>query len=69
MDDLLLQQRDLTAIASFARWHTQDATEPAMARHYRALIPLSEPAPGQQYGFEVDLESPAAVSFAAAPTA
>ena len=31
--------------------------EPAQARYYRDLMPVSAPAPGQQYAFEVDLDS------------
>jgi Fe-S-cluster-containing dehydrogenase component/DMSO reductase anchor subunit len=57
VDDFLLEQRDLTAVARFARWHAREASEPAMARHYSALIPLSAPSAGQQYGFEVDLDA------------
>ena len=40
----------------FGRQHAKGAF-PAQARYYRDLIPLSAPQPGQQYAFEVDLDS------------
>jgi Fe-S-cluster-containing dehydrogenase component/DMSO reductase anchor subunit len=53
---LLREQQDLTAVERFARRH--EAHElPAQARYYRDLIPLERPGPGQQYAFEVDLDS------------
>jgi formate dehydrogenase iron-sulfur subunit len=55
IDELLAQQKSLTAVARFADIHQQDAL-PAQARYYRDLIPLSKPAAGQQYAFEVDLD-------------
>jgi formate dehydrogenase iron-sulfur subunit len=53
---LLREQRDLTAVARFARQH-EEAALPAQARYYRDLIPLERPGPGQQYAFEVDLDA------------
>lgn len=50
---VLADQRDLTAVERFSRYH--DAT-PAPAQRYRELIPLSKPKPGQQYAFVVDLD-------------
>jgi Fe-S-cluster-containing dehydrogenase component/DMSO reductase anchor subunit len=53
---LLESQRTLTAVERFSRAH--DACEvPRQARYYRDLIPLERPKPGQQYGFEVDLDA------------
>jgi formate dehydrogenase iron-sulfur subunit len=54
--ELLAQQQDLTAVTRFSRWHdggTACATSP---KSYRDLIPLTAPAPGRQYAFEVDLD-------------
>src|SRR5688572_20156628 len=56
IDELLAQQKSLTAVARFAEIHEQHAL-PAQARYYRDLIPLNKPAPGQQYAFEVDLDN------------
>jgi formate dehydrogenase iron-sulfur subunit len=57
LDALLREQRDLSAAARFARWHDDARAEPALAPQYRSLIPLSAPKPGEQYAFEVDLQS------------
>ncbi|HEV2768117.1 MAG TPA: 4Fe-4S binding protein [Acidimicrobiales bacterium] len=40
----------------FVRRPASDAV-PAQARYHRALVPLSQPGPGQQYGFVVDLDA------------
>ena len=48
------QGRLATPVARFARNHE---TEPALAGVYRDLIPLGAPGPGEQYAFEVDLDS------------
>ena len=53
IDDLLAEQRQLTAVEKFSRAH--DRHEVATPS-YRDLIPLSAPAPGHQYAFEVDLD-------------
>jgi formate dehydrogenase iron-sulfur subunit len=54
-EELLAEQQTLTAVERFARWHEGvDAT--TRNRRYRGLIPLTPPAPGQQYAFEVDLD-------------
>jgi formate dehydrogenase iron-sulfur subunit len=53
--DLLLEQTDLTAVDRFAQFH-DDAQAPLQGRYYSALIPATPPGPGQQYGFEVDLD-------------
>ncbi len=64
VDRLLAESRESTAVEAFARWHDSTHTpiptplqEPALARHYRKLIPLSKPAPGEQYAFQVDLDA------------
>ena len=55
IDALLEEQRVLTAVERFSRSH-DPAAGPAQAKFYRSLIPLSRPGPGQQFGFEVDLD-------------
>jgi formate dehydrogenase iron-sulfur subunit len=55
IDELLAQQKSLTAVARFAEMHEQNAL-PAQARYYRDLIPLQKPMPGEQYAFEIDLD-------------
>ena len=54
IDSLLAEQRRLTAVDSFSRRH--DSEVPLLERHYRDLIPLTAPRPGEQYAFEVDLD-------------
>ena len=46
----------LTAVEEFARLHEEHEL-PANERYYRDLIPLSQPGPGEQYAFEVDLDA------------
>lgn len=53
LDDLLAEQRELTAVEDFSRAH--DSHE-VRGRRYEKLLPASAPAPGQQYAFEVDLD-------------
>ena len=55
IDELLAQQRSLTAVTQFARRHDQHEL-PAQAKFYRDLLPLAAPQPGQQYAFEVNLD-------------
>lgn len=45
----------LTAVETFAKRHAE-ADLPANERYYRELIPLTVPAEGEQYAFEVDLD-------------
>jgi Fe-S-cluster-containing dehydrogenase component/DMSO reductase anchor subunit len=52
---LLLAQADLSAVERFAQYH-DDAQAPRQGRYYSALIPATPPGPGQQYGFEVELD-------------
>lgn len=57
VDDLLAAQTELgTAAARFSGWHDDFPGEPLQARYYRDLIPLHQPARGEQYAFEVNLD-------------
>jgi Fe-S-cluster-containing dehydrogenase component/DMSO reductase anchor subunit len=56
VDHWLAEQADLTAVERFSRRHA-DAGEHHQARYYRDLMPGHPPGPGQQYGFEVDLDA------------
>ncbi|WP_353568168.1 DmsC/YnfH family molybdoenzyme membrane anchor subunit [Haloferula sargassicola] len=54
IDDLIAEQSTLqTPVARFAEIHDR---QPDLADHYRNLIPLSKPGPGEQYAFEVSLD-------------
>jgi formate dehydrogenase iron-sulfur subunit len=55
IDAQLAAQQDLSAVQRFARLADADAFAPG-ARH-RDRIPLTRPRPGEQYAFEVDLDS------------
>ncbi|HEV2393671.1 MAG TPA: DmsC/YnfH family molybdoenzyme membrane anchor subunit [Verrucomicrobiae bacterium] len=55
VEALLAEQRRLTAVEKFCQHH-QRHQAPLLEIHYRDLIPLSAPRPGEQYGFEVDLD-------------
>jgi formate dehydrogenase iron-sulfur subunit len=55
IDELLAEQRSLSAVERFSR--AQGRCEiPAKEKHYRSLLPAAAPQPGQQYAFEVDLD-------------
>lgn len=60
IDVYLEEQQDLTAVARFStahdRMHAGDSASPRLESHYRDLLPLEKPRPGQQYAFEVDLD-------------
>ncbi|WP_217494433.1 DmsC/YnfH family molybdoenzyme membrane anchor subunit [Nibricoccus aquaticus] len=57
IDELLAEQQRLqTPVARFSEAHDRGAS-PALEPLYRDLIPLSKPGPGEQYAFEVDLDS------------
>jgi Fe-S-cluster-containing dehydrogenase component len=56
LHSLLAEQRSLTPVARFAAMH-EEHSQPLQARYYRDLIPLEQPSPGEQYAFEVDLDS------------
>lgn len=55
IDELLREQRSLTAVEQFSRLHESRGLAPESG-HYRRLLPAAEPGPGQQYAFEVDLD-------------
>jgi Fe-S-cluster-containing dehydrogenase component/DMSO reductase anchor subunit len=52
---LLREQRELTAVERFSRFH-DEASGPLLRGRYERLMPASPPGPGQQYAFEVDLD-------------
>ncbi|MGJ3241809.1 MAG: DmsC/YnfH family molybdoenzyme membrane anchor subunit [Opitutales bacterium] len=45
-----------TPVGDFAREHAALAEEPARAKVYKQLLPLSKPGVGEQYAFHVDLD-------------
>ena len=53
IDDLLSEQRELTAVETFSRAHDAENVRGLL---YRELLPATPPAPGQQYAFEVNLD-------------
>jgi formate dehydrogenase iron-sulfur subunit len=55
IDELLAEQRSLTAVEKFSRLHESNGV-PAQEKFYRDLIPLAAPMPGEQYAFEVNLD-------------
>jgi Fe-S-cluster-containing dehydrogenase component/DMSO reductase anchor subunit len=55
IDQLLDEQRQLTAVERFAQKHERQEL-PAQAKYYRDLIPLEKPRRGEQYAFAVDLD-------------
>ena len=55
IDELLAEQRMLTAVDRFSRLHETNGV-PAQQKFYRDLIPLNAPQPGEQFAFEVDLD-------------
>ena len=58
IDGLLAEQQRLTAVERFARLHEAgEVEEPAHAKYYRDLLPLTAPRPGEQYAFTVDLDA------------
>lgn len=54
--DLVLRRQQETAVETFSRLHDDHGT-PAQARYYRDLIPAAAPGKGEQYAFEVNLDS------------
>ncbi len=56
IDELLAEQRSLTAADRFAQKHERHEL-PTQARYYRDLIPLEKPRQGEQYAFAVDLDA------------
>jgi formate dehydrogenase iron-sulfur subunit len=55
LEELLADQRSLTAVEKFSRAHDSHALAPGKDR-YRDLIPLEKPQAGEQYAFEVALD-------------
>ena len=55
IDELIHEQRSLTAVMRFAQKHEGEEI-PLQSKYYRDLLPLSQPAAGEQYAFEVDLD-------------
>ncbi|MGH8991033.1 MAG: DmsC/YnfH family molybdoenzyme membrane anchor subunit [Acidimicrobiia bacterium] len=55
IDQCLAEQSDLSAVERFSSRH--DAGLLPEAGRWRDLLPATGPGPGQQYGFEVDLDS------------
>lgn len=56
IDELLMEQRTLTAVETFSRHHDRHVPAPE-EKFYRALMPARPPNPGEQYAFEVDLDA------------
>ena len=56
IDDLMGEQQLLTPVTTFSRKHERHAL-PAQAKYYSDMIPLSSPAPGEQYAFAVELDA------------
>ena len=56
VDGFLRRQRTLSAVDLFTAQH-EPGDVPAHARHYRDLIPSRRPGRGEQFSFEVDLDS------------
>lgn len=56
LERLLADQQELAAVEQFSLTHNEQAT-PAQSRYYSSLIPATAPVPGQQYAFDVDLDS------------
>src|SRR5882672_5949185 len=55
----LEEQQNLTAVERFSSVHDgmhMPGAKPRLESHYRDLLPLEKPRPGQQYAFEVDLD-------------
>jgi formate dehydrogenase iron-sulfur subunit len=53
----LEEQKNLTAVDRFSKLHDEmHAGGPKLESHYRDLLPLAKPLPGEQYAFEVDLD-------------
>lgn len=55
LERLLGEQQELTAVETFSRAHERGSL-PAQAKYYSALIPATQPGPGQQFAFDVDLD-------------
>lgn len=56
VDRYLFEQQELSAVVRFSQRHEADEL-PLQARYYSDLLPATPPGPGEQYAFEVDLDS------------
>ena len=56
LERLLADQQELTAVERFPQVYSEQAA-PVQAKYYSSLIPATSPQPGQQYAFDVDLDS------------
>jgi Fe-S-cluster-containing dehydrogenase component/DMSO reductase anchor subunit len=56
IDQYLAAQAELTAVERFSQRHEAELL-PRQERYYRDLIPLTQPGPGQQYAFAVELDA------------
>jgi Fe-S-cluster-containing dehydrogenase component/DMSO reductase anchor subunit len=58
LDELLAEQGRLhTPVVQASKAHDQIERQASKIQNYQSLIPLTAPAPGEQYAFEVDLDS------------
>jgi formate dehydrogenase iron-sulfur subunit len=58
IDLYLSEQKQLTtAVTRFSHWHDKDNHNPRIKKAYQDLIPLSRPEAGEQYAFQVDLDT------------
>jgi Fe-S-cluster-containing dehydrogenase component/DMSO reductase anchor subunit len=56
LDQVLREQQELTAVERFAQRHAETHA-PLQEPFYRQLLPATPPGPGQQYAFQVDLDT------------
>ena len=56
IDELLAEQRSLTAVERFSQHHDRSG-HATKEKIYSALMPARSPNPGEQYAFQVDLDS------------
>jgi len=56
IDQFLIEQQTLTAVERFSEMHEKGKI-PQQEKYYKALLPGAPPGPGQQYAFQVDLDS------------
>ncbi len=56
IDELLREQNELSAVDRFSQRYT-DYQGPAQQQHYKDLLPIRKPSTGEQYSFEVDLDT------------
>lgn len=56
IDELLAEQRTLTAVERFSQHHDRSG-HATKEKIYSALMPARSPNPGEQYAFQVDLDS------------